>query len=479
MENSLNSRTGRGTYALFTVALVCFFNPCVNIIDIFPDFIGCIILYAALRKASFAAPYFTEAREWLLRLAAVSALKLPALVAVVMIRSKNTLDNDVVALAALVFAVLEIICFIPAIGNLFSALFYLGERTDASALIKSERGASPESLKSFTVMFFIMKSVLSAAPELLRLTRAVELGDTTVVARGSWMYPYAVLISAVCVLLIGAIWLTKAIRYLYSVLREGKFASAIDTLCDASAGAEYERTMQAARRGRIKLFTILACAMTIELTFKNLGDVNILPHTVGGIFLLLTLFELISLCKPSRAIKITAYVGSGLFLFLSALCYGITAVFLEEHTYSDLVEGGSAAARRAYSAVTISGAFELAAYLLTVAILALLLIKYIDKSIIKTGGEALSRVDLDRRKSLVIKTLALCSMLSLIGLGRFIQIILRGYQTAISTGGSPQHSSIIISQSLPWFGVVLTLLTVVCTIFAVYYFGILADEEKI
>ncbi len=480
-ENTLFSeKRGRRDLALATVALITFFNPCVNIIDILPDFIGCLIIAHLLTAPSLVAPYFSEARTWAYRAAAVSALKLPTLVAVVMIRSQNTQDNDVIALVAIVFLTLELICFIPAVNNLFSALFYLGERTDAEALLRGDGKHSPDGLKALTLCFIILRGVLSALPELLRLTRAVELGDsTTVIARGSHLYPYAVLISVLITLAVGIIFLIRWTGYLKAIRSEGKFYSALASLTNECAMDELNKKQTARKSRRCGIYLTLACILTLELSFSDLGSINLIPPTLSALALTLTVFSLCSLTRVEGNLPNVAKLVAVLFCVTTLPSYILGIVFHDEYSFRDLADGGSRQARALYTAITVSSAVELLLSLATIAFTFILLRSYLDRCVIRINKDTLSRVDYDRRRTLTVKCAVLTGLMALISVGKFIQVILRSHQVAISTGGSLEHSSIIYSQSAPWFTVALAILTIISAIYAVYYIGILRDEESV
>ncbi|MBQ8290304.1 MAG: hypothetical protein IJY01_05505 [Clostridia bacterium] len=480
-ENTLfSNRSKSRDYLLWTVALVSFFNPCVNIIDIFPDFIGCLILAGLFASPALVAPYFSEARAWLLRAAAVSALKIPALAIVVVIRSGNTQDNDVIALVALIFLALDLICLIPAISNIFSALFYLGERGDASSLLKGDGRHSPEGIKSLCIAFVIIRGAASALPELLRLTRAVELGDSsTVIMRGSRFYPYAVVAAAVISLAVGILFLIRCLGYLRAIRKEGKFYPSLEALADMNTVAELKSRQDAVSNRRMGIFLTLSALLTFEISFSNLGEVNLLPPTVSAIFLILALFSLIRLTGATGRPAVLCRAVAIIYGILTLPTYILQLLFHDEYAFRDLVDGGSRKARAFYGAITALSAVELVFGILAIAVLFFLLRGYTDRLVIKLDKDTLSPVDLDRRRGLIIKCGVLCSLFALVFLSRFIQVVLRGAQVAVSTGGDASHSSIIYAQSAPWFSVVATLLTVACTLFSVYLIGTLREERAL
>ena len=123
-------------YKLLIFSLVLLFNPSLNVVDILPDFIAWFILAKIFERAADSAPYFEEARSNFIRLGWLNLLKIPAFFLILFVKSKDTLDNNIYALVSFSFAIFEIILVTQAIKNIFTAAFYLGERTDVPALIE-------------------------------------------------------------------------------------------------------------------------------------------------------------------------------------------------------------------------------------------------------------------------------------------------------------------------------------------------------
>ena len=149
-------------YNRLILCMVFLINPNINVVDILPDFIAWFMLAKLFERAADSAPYFEEARASFLKLAWINLAKIPAFFLIVSIRSKDTMDNNVFALFSLSFCALELLFLLPCIKNLFTALFHLGERTDATSLItpvlspfSSIKKISPESIKECTYFFFV------------------------------------------------------------------------------------------------------------------------------------------------------------------------------------------------------------------------------------------------------------------------------------------------------------------------------------
>jgi len=132
----MKKRKNKIIYGLIVFCLILLFNPNINVIDPLPDFIAWFLLARIFESAADSAPHFEEARANFIRLGWINLLKIPAFLLIMFVKSKDTLDNNIYALVSLSFAVFELILTTQAVKYLFTALFYLGERTEASSLIK-------------------------------------------------------------------------------------------------------------------------------------------------------------------------------------------------------------------------------------------------------------------------------------------------------------------------------------------------------
>ena len=75
-----NTRSIRFGLVFFGMLFFC--NPCFAVIDILPDFIGCLLIFAGLSRVSLIQGSMREARFAFLKLAAVDILKTVALLIV-------------------------------------------------------------------------------------------------------------------------------------------------------------------------------------------------------------------------------------------------------------------------------------------------------------------------------------------------------------------------------------------------------------
>ena len=475
-EKKKSMRTLR--YKWLAFAFVMLFNPNIQLIDLLPDFIGFFILAKFLEKAADAAPYFEEAREAFLKLGFVNLFKFPALILVRAVRSHNTLDNDILALMTLVFAVLEIIYLIPAIKNLFDALSYLGERGNAESLIKSDSLISTDALRSFTLAFAILKSLLYTLPEFLKLTRSVEIGTTTSMLTGSRYYPWAVVASLLIGFVFGGIWLSRILRYSKRIKLEGKFYSSLESLADENSYAAYEKRVTERSRNRVFLMFILAAVCSVDLTFSDFNSINLLPAFVFGLLFTLGLMGLVK-HNGSKKMRIPVLVSGILYNAVAIVKYVYTFKFLDNYGYSELLYDANTEAVKLYKAVEILAIFEVVLYLALALLFYILMKQYADTHLGHFNDSSSESIKSSYYKGINKKTITLSAIASLVGILSFINVFVNGSVKILFSNPTDVTMPALIVPNLPWFSLLVTAAVIAYAFYSVYYFNFIKEEMSV
>lgn len=471
---NMSQKRGNKTAALAIFALVMLFNPNVNLFDIFPDFIGYFILASIFVRAADAAPHFEEARGAFLRLGYINLAKIAGIIIVGLVRSGNTHDYDIYALTSLVFAVVEIIYLMPAIKNIFDALTYLGERTDAKSLITSDTLISTESLRTLTYLFAVLKCALYFLPETLRLTGNIESGANTLASR---FYNLALTASLVLGLIFGVIWLTRMIKYVKSIKKEGKFFEALDSVAQAGSYDEYLEKIEIRATRRTLLFFVLASVACIDLCFDNFNNVNLLPTFIYSILIFAGLLGICRRVKADKKIKTSVIVISVLLIGTGICSFFFSINFLDNFEYSDLLGGKNASADAAYLTYEISVAIETALAIGANVLLFILMKQYTDKNLGYSTGGSIDTKD-SYHKALNVKTAILAALGSLCSVLNLLNVIFSGIIKVIyfKTEGAAMSSMAV--SILPGFGLFVNIVTVVYIFYSVYYFNMIKEEKR-
>ena len=462
-------------YSLLIFSLVLLINPNINVIDVMPDFIAWFILARLFERAADSAPYFDEARIAFKRLAWLNLAKIPAFLLIMFVRSQDTLDNNIYALMSLSFAIAEAIFIIPAVKNIFSALFHLGERTTAAALIKEfpsptckKRSISTDTLKECTYFFVICKTVLYFLPDMFLLTSVTDKGHIVTVSK---YYPYVFLISQALGIFVGIIWFLRIRKYASAVHKEGLFFEALSFMASEDSEMRYETKTKL--RSMISALSLMCITsfFTLELSFDNWSGINILPHFIYGIFLIATLYILKKNTKVSNA----AFLIGGCFIASSIAAYMLSVNFLSKYEYLDLLD--SAAARSNYLSVQISALIE---FLFLIPLLIFVAKSFNNFIISHTGispeSERYQKMEKEYHDSLKKKNYILMVIGILVGAAKCANVFInRDVQIFISE----VDMDIVAASAVPWFNLVVTATAVVYIGFSIYFTSTLKEEVKL
>ncbi len=314
---------------LFIWSAVFLFNPCINIIDFLPDFVGYLLLSKALYRLSLLSPAIDEAQVNIRKLRAIMLLKLISVSLVPMF------DDTFKLLLTSVFVVLELVFAIPVINRIFDGLEYLGTRFDGRAIYKGMKNA-----KSFTYVLFIGRAAFTLFPELcaIGVTDSNNAGYVTSGYHYSFevFRKYLYIIGIPLVLVAGIFWLVNIIRYAKGIASETAFNQRM-----ADAYAEkiaLDKNIEMHRYVRTA-FTLTSVAFIFLIDFW-LDDFNVIPSVICPVILA---FAIRAVSKQNFNTVLIRYVNAAYFLIsavslvftlLFSLNYGIAVTALDITAYN-------------------------------------------------------------------------------------------------------------------------------------------------
>lgn len=455
-------------------ALVMLFIPGVNVIDVFPDFIAYFILAHVLSYGVDKAPYFEEARSGFMKLAAVNLLRIPTSLLINFMRMSDQSDTDVFALATLVFGILETLLFISAASSLFDALFYIGERGDASSTIRKipflGKNIEVGALKRLSCTVFAVRSGLAVIPELFLLCKTEGFIVTHPYAP---YYPLALTVSLSVSLILGLVWLILSIKYLSAISKEGSYYTAIDALVTEERRPEIENKMKLNRISLALGIMTAAAFFTFEINFDNFGNVNILPHFIFTLLLTVGIWKLVGRTLLTR---LTA-IFTALHTVVSAVEGAMLIHFLERWSYAEikLIDEAS----QAYAPITWLSLAELVLAVAVIVTSTLALMDFAKKNTkIEPTAPNYGIPDRDFHRSLCLKISVYSAFGILTALSKYVRVLLNSGADYTYVGSANGGISAIITTAIPWFGTFMALLSFVYAGCAIYTLGILKDEVK-
>ena len=205
-------------FGLLYAGLVFFFNPYFAVVDVLPDFIGCLLIIAGLSRAMLVNRVLAEARTAFFKLMVADIVKTVLLM--VTMGAGATEQPTALLLVAFSATAVELFFLIPAVKLLFEGLSSIATLEDCPALYTTYRGrlSRIELLQKQTVIFIFAREVICLLPEFTALTLSTYT-DSDLIN----MYRYIGLIRAfsVCIVLVcGIVWLVQLTRTFLSLWRE-------------------------------------------------------------------------------------------------------------------------------------------------------------------------------------------------------------------------------------------------------------------
>lgn len=307
------------SFSRIILSLVLLFNINIGIVDLLPDAIAFFILANEFKHASLRAPFFAEARDAFKKLGIIALLKYPAAI-IAASSGAGGAGNDMAALFSLTFSAFEIVYAIKAVRYIFDALYRLGERTSATALIKPFRvfGSSYmscETLRFFTYLLTAAKCIFQAIPDMFRLTRIADDGFTVLTVSPG--YSISVLTTQFFGLIIGVFWLIISVKFVTAVKTQGEYDGAVDSLVLPDDEIRLKKKERLDSLLSLLSLTVIASVFTLEIRFLNSDNINLIPHTVYGLLLVAVAIKLFKLSDTS-----TRHLT-----LISAACYTVSTVF--------------------------------------------------------------------------------------------------------------------------------------------------------
>ncbi len=298
----------------------CFFllNPYFSIIDIIPDFIGCIFLMKGLSKASKLSESFADAyRQFGLLL----IVTLGRIFTIPLMVITDELWSLIIALC---FGMGEAYLAVRGFMGIFDGLSYTARSPESALYTKWKE------TRQFTVFFLIAKQVLCVLPELSLLSDS-DYGVVTpegVQSLANYRMIFTVL-AMVVGLSIGIAWFVQIRGYLKRIMLDKHYQIHLLRLYkDRFTGVS---SVYLAANLRTAMTLLMAAAvLSVELIFDG---VNYLPHLISCFFFALAAYKLAKL--PGADLPSAKKTG------IYALLYGVLSLprFIYSIIFSNRIFG--------------------------------------------------------------------------------------------------------------------------------------------
>lgn len=459
--------TAKKHYFSITVAVIFLLNPNFNMIDILPDFVAYLLLAKALSGAAEAIPYMYETKSALTNLVFVSVAKLPAML---IMYSNMYTGRDIIPLFTLIFSAIELYLLTKVVLNGSSALYYLGERSEARSLITPTRALgkniSAEGVRNLTLAFLAVKAVLNVIPQFCLLTfTSNSYGLQRLL---NTLFPILEISGMSLCLVFGIIWLLVIRAYLSSIKKEGRIGEALL----AVAGVERAEAINTKSRGKVinrtLLFLCLTSLFSFEIVLTNTDNINILPHFIYGIMLMVVGWKLF---HPTYRILMCS--AGGLYVMLGCAAHITSVSFHNGYDYIDLLDN-----RGAVSLYVLLDAFAVAECIFFLAFTAVLILGYNrfirENTGISPESERYGDTSRALHRRLTIKGGVMFLLAALVNIGKCLNTIFNGIVQRLFT----ENGTMFTEPLLPWFGTAVFVLTAIYVAFSLYHISEIRDEVK-
>lgn len=288
-------------FGYIAAGCVFLFNPIVSIFDFLPDFIGFLLIYRGLFTPSFCTEKLRDARNCLWKLAIITAARIASLL---FLPGKS---ESFTLLLVFAFGVLEALWTIPCILSTFDGFYDLGRRFDVQSVFapradkkaKRTNGAvkyteTAEKLKTYSILFFIVKTVATILPELTALDVNYDLSERAQYGVSvTILKPYFYILGVIVTLVFGIIWLIRVLRYVIGMMRDKNLTAGIRQYYKEAVESD-AGFVAAIRMKNVLLMFMLSAVALFPLQFDG---VSVLPSVIFAAIAVLALRVLYSYDK--------------------------------------------------------------------------------------------------------------------------------------------------------------------------------------
>jgi len=451
------------------VGLLFLLSPSINLFDLLPDFIGCALILSALFDAAEVLPYFGDLRDKLKTYFWVSLSRFPALFAMISIYSGNSAQRSIIAVFSIGYAIVDLICLLPATAYFWEAFFYFGERFNCPEAIAPVGRIRPETLQRLTALFFIVREAGSCLPEFALVPVAPVGQDSSTVSFWLSLYPKLAVAAAAIVLVFG-IWLFVVFcRYFNRLSRAGN----ADRLISERYESDLDRINALHTVEGLRLFFLLlavSAALGIDVI---LDRVNVLPDVFSAVLLVVSLLFLGRRFQGVSAVRGCAAVA-GVYAAVSAVTTVLSTAFYDRYGVGSLASDDPGA-KRLYSLLTVFGGAE-ATLSVAVSILLFFVFLSLIPLTLRSYGAGLSRQTDELGRSLKRENLLFLAVSILCAAASFLTILFDRQTRAVASEGDEVH--LVLVSRVDWFWMVPLVLSIVRLIVILHLTGRLRDEAR-
>ncbi len=315
------------THLYFTLGCILLCNPVVSLFDVFPDFIGCILVAKALAELKYLDYRFELAVKELWLFGFVSVARTALMMFYFDMDASSVLSSVTLLGAA------ELFFFIYFAVSLYGGFAYLASRMDSDSIIKKIDG-----IKFITVAFIIVRVACTVLPELaaiFELDLQADLNpslDLTLYSLARYKrYAYVLCFTVATAMAI--YWVRETALFVKTFNNDKAFSEAVS----AKYGEFEKRNPLVSVLNSLKAHAVMFVVGCIFMANLAFDGILLVPAWLGCLLLGLSLNKptskaLAGFTACAAALALTAYVpfvrevdAVGAAVFAVSVVYAVTA----------------------------------------------------------------------------------------------------------------------------------------------------------
>ncbi len=300
-------------FTLITVGLLFLMNPLIAIVDILPDFIGCIIILLGINRLRAVSPELDDT------VAVLKYMIFASLARTVSFFASGGFDEITHLSVTIIFALIEFGLGASMLSSLQSGLAYLNIRYGGKTKESAE-------MRNVGVVFLAAKGILSVIPQLGAIASDSEniFVDTT---EGWTAFSGLLTLSNIVITLIFAVFFGISVfNYIGRMATDKDFLISINAAYDLKRRENPNFFIR-----RTLLFAIAFLSVSPFFFIDFLGDgKNYIPDFL---FAAASLFGVYVLSKRTE-VKKEVFISGAVYFLLSAVDYAYYMTFMEKRFFA-------------------------------------------------------------------------------------------------------------------------------------------------
>ncbi|MEG2003718.1 MAG: hypothetical protein RR057_03875 [Clostridia bacterium] len=281
---------------LISIGLLFLINPVISLFDIFPDFIGYLLIFYGLTELSWINERIELASQKLLYLSGISFLRLLAFFATISYSSSST-----ITMLSFSFLVAELVLVFSFLKDFFDGFDYLLQRLNGFEALKNQTNTA-----FITSAFFYTKPILAFIPDLasiFELRAYWDIDNSDILMDIAGYRPYAIILFSLITLIFGIYWYRDILKYFKIIKADSDFIN--------DAGTRYYDTFLSDTKMVIKrckkialIFLVSGIVFYIDFTVDMFP---VLPTFIGTLLIYFALRWISRITSKNMQVKYVAF----------------------------------------------------------------------------------------------------------------------------------------------------------------------------